>query len=119
MSPREDTRSRAVCEGLTDGPRHVAGPFGSIGGEIRNSLAALDAATGTASAWNPKSDGPVEALAVTQQSVYAGGGSGLTGFLTRLDPETGATTWDLKANGPVGRSHSVAGRSVRAASSDP
>jgi hypothetical protein len=78
---------------------YVAGQFGSIGGEIRNSLAALDAATGTAGAWNPKPDGPVEALAVTQQSVYAGGGSGLTGFLTRLDPETGATTWDLKANG--------------------
>jgi hypothetical protein len=51
----------------------------SIGGEVRRALAALDAATGVATDWNPKLTptlpgfARVQALAVSGSSIYVGG----------------------------------------------
>lgn len=57
---------------------YAGGYFGSIGGQPRGSLAALNATDGSATGWNPSAQegaGPavVEALAVDGSSVYAGG----------------------------------------------
>jgi predicted small secreted protein len=64
---------------------YVGGQFGSIGGKTRHDLAAVDARTGTVSAWNP---GPptfsiVYALAVSGQTVYVGGLFGSIGGQAR------------------------------------
>ena len=52
---------------------YAGGYFTSIGGQGRSGIAALDAATGLATAWNPNANGTVYALAVSGSSVYAGG----------------------------------------------
>ncbi|HUL98460.1 MAG TPA: PQQ-binding-like beta-propeller repeat protein [Mycobacterium sp.] len=54
---------------------YVGGNFDTIGGQDRISLAALDAATGGATAWNPRPavDTEVIALAVSGGTVYVGG----------------------------------------------
>ncbi|MFO1372338.1 MAG: PQQ-binding-like beta-propeller repeat protein [Candidatus Competibacteraceae bacterium] len=52
---------------------YVGGEFDSIGGQARNHLAALDANTGAATAWNPSPDGyRVSTLAIAGNTVYAG-----------------------------------------------
>jgi hypothetical protein len=51
------------------------GNFAAIGGQARSRIAALDATTGAATAWNPNLYGYyVSALAVAGDTVYAGGG---------------------------------------------
>jgi hypothetical protein len=82
-----------------------AGP--TIGGQSRNHIAALDATTGLATAWNPNASQSVEALAVSGSTVYAGGVFGTIGGLTRrglaaLDAVTGVpTAWDWNPTGPA------------------
>jgi hypothetical protein len=51
----------------------AAGEFTAVGGEFRDRLAGLDAATGAADAWNPKADGPVHCFMAAGTSLYAGG----------------------------------------------
>jgi len=86
---------------------YVVGMFTSIGGQPRNYIAALDAATGSATAWNPNAGGTVEVLAVSGSIVYAGGGFTSIGGQTRnyiaaLDAATGnATAWNPNADGSV------------------
>jgi hypothetical protein len=62
---------------------YVAGAFTGIGGQPRNGLAALDAKTGPALAWNPGLTGDttrlVEALEVKGRTIYVGGWISLTG----------------------------------------
>jgi len=76
----------------------------SIGGLPRNYIAALDAATGPATAWAPTASLTVQALAVSGATVYAGGEFGAIGGQTRghiaaLDATTGlATAWDPNAD---------------------
>src|SRR3989442_1339559 len=53
---------------------YVRGNFASIGGMSRNRIAALDAASGAATAWNPNADNNVYALAVSGSTAYVGGG---------------------------------------------
>ena len=57
---------------------YVGGAFAgadSIGGQPRNHIAKLSAASGNAfSAWNPDANATVNALAVDEAAVYAGGG---------------------------------------------
>lgn len=53
--------------------RLTRGAFSTIGGQPRARLAALDATTGLATAWDPGSNNPVLALAVSGSTVYAGG----------------------------------------------
>lgn len=53
---------------------YVGGEFGSIGGESRICLAAVDTATGRATSWDPGLDGYVWSLAAAGNSLYVGGG---------------------------------------------
>jgi hypothetical protein len=58
---------------VAGGVVYLGGEFSSVGGTPRNSLAALDAATGAATRWNPSISGSVTTLAVEGASVYVGG----------------------------------------------
>ncbi len=82
---------------------YASGPFTHIGGAARSGLAALDAGSGRATAWDPGApDGPVFSLAVAGSTVYAGGDfaqwagqprhdlaavDAATGALTAFDPD--------------------------------
>jgi hypothetical protein len=87
---------------------YAAGDFGSIGGQTRNYIAALDAATGAATAWDPNPDSVVFDLAVNGSTVYAGGsftsiGGQARNYVAALDSATGdATPWTPNADGHVG-----------------
>lgn len=59
---------------LVGGTLYVGGVFGSIGGQPRICLAAVDTATGLATDWDPGADGIVWVLATDGSTVYAGGG---------------------------------------------
>jgi hypothetical protein len=79
--------------------------FNSIGGQTRNNIAALDAATGLATSWDPNpNQSSVNALVVSGSTVYAGGGFARIGGQDRnrvaaLDASTGlATSWDPNAD---------------------
>jgi hypothetical protein len=82
---------------------------GSIGGVDRSHIAALKAANGTATTWDPNADSFVDALAVYGSTVYAGGGFSNIGGAARnriaaLDATTdtnNATSWDPNANADV------------------
>jgi len=52
---------------------YVGGRFTTIGGQTRNGMAGLDAATGQVTAWNPNANSSVFALAVSSSTVYVGG----------------------------------------------
>jgi len=62
---------------------YIGGLFTSIGGQPRNRIAALDAADGTATTFDPNADRTVEALAVSGDTVYAAGRFSLIGGLPR------------------------------------
>jgi hypothetical protein len=86
---------------------YAGGNFTSIGGQKRNYIAALDAAKGTATAWNPNANDTIHALAVSSSKVYAGGkftsiGGQKRNLIAALDTATGiATTWNPDANGQI------------------
>jgi LPXTG-site transpeptidase (sortase) family protein len=86
---------------------YAGGLFHNIGGQGRNYIAALDATTGNATAWNPNANTNVYALAVSGSTVYAGGDFNFIGWQIRngiaaLDATTGdATAWSPDANGSV------------------
>ncbi len=96
---------------------YAGGVFSSIGGQPRNNIAALDASSGQASAWNPNADNGVNTLVVSGSTVYAGGGFTQIGGQTRiciaaLDASSGlATLWNPTANGEV-RALAVSGNTV-------
>jgi len=83
---------------------YAGGAFFAIGGQLRDNLAALDPATGSATTWDPDADGVVSALATTQRitfpnevTVYAGGDFCTIGGQVRcgmvgLDGATGMAT---------------------------
>jgi hypothetical protein len=86
---------------------YAGGWFSSIGGQSRNYIAALDATSGLATAWDPNAEYFVSALAVSGATVYAGGDLGTIGGQTRngiaaLNASSGlATAWDPSANNTV------------------
>jgi hypothetical protein len=92
---------------------YAAGSFGTIGGQTRSKIAALNVSDGTATTWNPGiSNGSVFTLLVTGNTVYVGGtfttnSSGLVGGQPRnrvaaLDATTGlATSWNPDADNNV------------------
>ena len=96
---------------------YAAGGFGSIGGQARRGIAALDAATGAATAWNPNPNTGVLALAVGGSTVYVSGGFSSIGGQARpgiaaLDAATGAATaWEPNPNGTI-RALAVSGSRV-------
>ncbi len=86
---------------------YVGGYFFYIGGQSRSNLAALDATTGEATAWNPRAGYQVHALAVSGNTVYVGGtfpwiGSQTRNYIAAVDATTGlATDWDPNADQTV------------------
>ncbi len=68
-----DTRVKALA--VNGNTVYAGGDFYTIGGQARNFIAALDATTGLATAWNPNADNLVSALEISAdgQVVYAGG----------------------------------------------
>ena len=87
---------------------YVGGDFDFIGGQTRNDIAALDAGSGLATAWDPEASSTgyagVSALAVSGSTVYAGGlftsiGGQTRNHIAALDATSGlATGWDPDAN---------------------
>ena len=96
---------------------YVAGGFEQIGGQPREKLAAIDAATGRATPWNPQPDDHVNVITPAGPLVYVGGDfsriSGVPrGRVAAIDAATGqATPWDPKANDTV-RAIAVLGQTI-------
>jgi hypothetical protein len=86
---------------------YTGGVFGSIGGQGRSYLAALDAVTGEATAWLFGANGEVRVLVVSGPTLYVGGAfSSICGQnrnnVAALDTATqSATDWNPNANGRV------------------
>ena len=95
----------AIVETLAVGGSviYAGGVFTSIGGQPRNNVAAISAADGMATTWDPNANGEVNALAVSGSTVYAGGHFTTIGGQTRnciaaLNVADGnATSWDPDA----------------------
>jgi hypothetical protein len=73
----------------------VGGQFGTIAGQRRHALAALDATTGAATTWNPDPEGgaglgTILAFAVSGPTVYVGGTFATTAQISG----DGVTHWD-------------------------
>ena len=88
---------------------YVGGAFTGMGGQPRNNIAALDAATATATNWNPSASSSVNALASAPGVIYAAGyftsiGGQARSRIAALDSATGqATDWNpsTERNNPV------------------
>jgi len=107
-APETDTGSYSDVNALalSGSLVYAGGDFSGIGGKARNGLAAIDAATGAATDWNPDADngeGLVTTLAVLGTTVFAGGGFTTMGvetrnFLAAVDTVTGLpTAWNPNA----------------------
>ncbi len=87
----------------------MGGQFNAVGGQTRNGLAAVDAASGALTSWDPKgaATGSVDAISVTGQTVTFGGGfvnlgSPFHHYVASADATTGAlNAWDPKSNNNV------------------
>jgi len=84
----------------------VGGGFTVIGGQPRSHVAALDAESGTATAWNPETNGPVLVIACSGVVVYLGGAFTGVGTwqrrngLAAMDLTTGMVTqWNPQPDG--------------------
>ena len=86
---------------------YAGGLFTAIGGQARSNIAALDAATGMATSWDPGADAVVRSLVVSGGTIYAGGdfaniGGRARNHIAALDATTGAATgWNPDANSNV------------------
>jgi trimeric autotransporter adhesin len=91
---------------------YVGGQFTQIGGKARNSIAALDLATGIANDWDPNASmisdyATIYTIVVDEGTVYVGGrfrqiGGQSRNYLAALDETTaGATAWDPNPGAPV------------------
>jgi Tol biopolymer transport system component len=95
----------------------IGGAFTSVGGVKRDNLAHILGDGSLDPAWDPDSDGPVDALAVSGSTVYVGGAFTNIGGQSRsriaaLDATTGnATSWDPSADNTV-RALAVSGSTV-------
>lgn len=81
------------------GTLYAVGNFTGIGGTTRNRIAAIDAGTGAASAWNPDADGTVSKVAPSGADVLVGGSFATIGGaprngLARIDVNGVADDWD-------------------------
>jgi trimeric autotransporter adhesin len=72
--PAPNTANRhAYAIAVSGSTVYVSGDFTQIGGQARAGLAAVDAGTGAARAWNPDPNDATRALAVAGGTVLAGG----------------------------------------------
>ena len=105
-NPSTSTFANVLALAVTGSSVYVGGTFTSIGGQSRNHLAAIDATTGTAMAWNPGVNGLVNSV-VANGAVFAGGQfTGVGGVsrnnLAAIYATTGAvTSWNPGANATV------------------
>ena len=94
--------------GLAGDEMLIGGSFASIGGVLRNRIAALSNATGEATEWNPDASGTVSALVFAANTLYAGGsftniGGQPRNRLAALSDASGeATTWNPDVRGRSG-----------------
>ena len=91
-----------------DGKILVGGDFTNIGGQTRNRIARLDAATGVADSFNPNANDEVDSIAVQADGkILVGGfftniGGQTRNRIARLDAATGlADSFNPNANGQV------------------
>jgi len=85
---------------------YVGGYFDTIGGQTRRGIAALDAVSGLATAWNPNSNlgSWIYALAVSGSTVYVGGyfhqiGGQTRNYIAALNTTSGlAAAWNPNAS---------------------
>lgn len=86
---------------------YAGGFFTSIGGQPRNYIAALDAATGAATGWNPGAGAQVRTLLVSGSLIYAAGSFTTIGgqprsYIAALNLSDGSVTgFNANANGIV------------------
>src|SRR6185369_14190719 len=79
----------------------------NVAGLLRTNLAAVTTASGQVSDWSPNPNGAVAALAVSENTVYAGGQFTKIGgkdrhHIAALNSTNGIpTAWDPDASGPV------------------
>ncbi len=104
-----NVNSTVLSLSLDPGPGllYLAGQFTSVGGQVRNRLAAVDIATGAVSAWNPNANNQVISILVSGGTAYVGGqfttvGGQLRNRLAALSTSTGlATSWNPNAGNIV------------------
>ncbi len=78
-----------------------------MGGQTRERIAALDAGSGAATPWDPEANGEVDALAVSGETIYAGGAFTTIGGSSRLRiaalpaSHATATAWNPEASDAV------------------
>lgn len=107
--PWREERVDALVLSPDRGILYVGGRFNVIGGKARKDLAALDVATGHATAWTANADGRIKALAMSPDgaTIYVGGfyyrlGGAWRDGLAALETSTGhATGWDPDTGGIV------------------
>jgi len=86
---------------------YVGGKFTSVGGQTRNNIAAVDAATGLATTWNPNASSTVNVVALSGQNIYIGGAFTQVNATTRnhiaaIDVSTGLiTSWNPNSDNNV------------------
>jgi len=86
---------------------YAGGKFSSVDGQTRNSIAAIDASTGTVTAWNPNADDDVITMSISGSTLYAGGiffniGGQVRNRIAAIDLVSGnATNWNPNAGGSV------------------
>lgn len=104
---------------MSAGTVYVGGGFETVGGESRPFVAALNRETGAPTAWNPKPDLSVYALAVKGDTVNVGGDFSLVGEwwhragLAAIDLTTGAVKpWNPNPDGGVCTAVAVGGDRV-------
>lgn len=65
--------SRATATASAEATLHVGGTFTRAGGAVRYNLAGIDAASGTATAWDPGADTTVRAVSTSGTKIFVGG----------------------------------------------
>ncbi|MDA0160006.1 hypothetical protein OM076_07020 [Solirubrobacter ginsenosidimutans] len=93
---------------VSGGAVYVGGSFTTLGGQPRSDLAAVDPATGAATAWDPSAGGDVSALAATPAGIVAGGSMASFGGVQRrnlaaLGENGRPTPWRADTDGSVAR----------------
>ena len=94
---------------MIDSVLFIGGSFGSVGGQPRICLAAVDTSSGLATDWDPGADGLVWSLAADANTIFVGGGftragglpaAGLAAFSLPSDPVPESVSFGLAQSVP-------------------